>query len=85
MFHPRIRRQETASDSVVQNGGRLPNAALGGSREIVEQQTGRMSGLEQVDGGRSGIQNDGHFFVDIVRGSGSNGAGAIVSRKSFHA
>jgi hypothetical protein len=51
----------------------------------VEQQTGRMSGLEQVDGGRSGIQNDGHFFVDIVRGSGSNGAGAIVSRKSFHA
>ena len=68
----------------VEHGGGFPDAALGGGGEVVEEEAGRMAGFEHLERGPGAVKDDGHFIVDIVRGSGCNGAGAVGASKTFH-
>jgi hypothetical protein len=43
-----------------------------------------MARFQQLHRGTTAVQNDGHFVIDVVRGCGGDGVGAIDSRKAFH-
>jgi hypothetical protein len=43
-----------------------------------------MSGFQGFQGVRSGIDDDGQLVIEVVRGSGGNGTGAIGVSQSFH-
>jgi hypothetical protein len=43
-----------------------------------------MSGFQGLKGMRSGVDDDGQFVIQVVRGSGGNGTGSVGMRQSFH-
>ena len=83
-FERRVDPVGAIAGAVVEHGGCLPDAALGGGGEIVEQEPRGMSRLEEVHGAAGAVEDDGHFVVDVVGDSGRDGAGAIDASKSFH-
>ena len=83
-FHGDTDRAGTAANSVVQEAGSFPDAALGSTLEVEEQGAGRMAGFESFESAGGGVDDDGEFIVEIVRGGGGNGTGSVGVRESFH-
>jgi len=43
-----------------------------------------MSGLQAFEGGGGGVDDNGQLVIQVVSGSGGNGAGSIGVDQSFH-
>ena len=52
--------------------------------EVEEKGAGRVAGFEGFEGAGGGVDDDGQFVIEIVRGSGGNGTGSVGLRQSFH-
>jgi hypothetical protein len=83
-FHGDTYRAWTAANSVVQEAGSFPDAALGSALEVEEEGTGGVSRFQGFEGRGGGVDDDGEFIVEIVRGGGGNGTGSVGVRESFH-
>jgi hypothetical protein len=52
--------------------------------EVEEKGSGGMPGLEGFEGVGGGVNDDGQFVIQVVRGGGGNGTGSVGVRQSFH-
>jgi hypothetical protein len=74
----------TTARAVVQETGSLPDAPLGGALQVEQKRAGGMPGFQGLEGVRGGVDDDGQFVIQVVRGSGGNGTGSVGVRQSFH-
>lgn len=68
----------------VQESGRFPGAALGGAAGLDEEGSGRVIQGEGRQGIGKAREDDGQLIIEVMRGSGSHGSGAIVAGKTLH-
>ena len=74
----------SAACAEIQQTGSFPGAALSRAACFDEERARGMIGRERGKGiGKAG-ENDGQLIVEVMRGSGGHGAGAIVARKALH-
>ena len=74
----------SAAGAEVQEAGCLPNAVLGGALQVEDQGAGGVSRLEGMQGEGGSVDDDGEFVIEVMRGGGGHGTGAIGFRKAFH-
>ena len=68
----------------VQQARSFPDTTLGGRAEIEQQRMCGVFGGDRLQGTGNAVEDDGEFVVEVMRGGGSYGAGAMGIGKFFH-